>query len=213
MSDRFSRRDRSHKGFRDDDRDFGHYAPPPDRASFAERSDFGARRPSRNDGGPGTETDVTVKWFNPTKGFGFVELSDGSGDAFIGIRVVEAAGQDSLNPGAKLKAIIQPGQRGQQVGSIVEILDLGAAERPRRSPDARGDFQPKGPSRSLEGTVKWFNHDKGFGFVAVQGERDVFLHASALRRSGLSDVADGSPVSIEVVQGNKGDEVQRISLR
>lgn len=50
----------------------------------------------------GPERDATVKWFNKEKGFGFVELGDGSGDAFLHIRAVEAAGHDDLMPGTRL---------------------------------------------------------------------------------------------------------------
>ena len=56
----------------------------------------------RNAAPSGPERDATVKWFNKEKGFGFVELGDGSGDAFLHIRAVEAAGHDDLMPGTRL---------------------------------------------------------------------------------------------------------------
>src|SRR5215210_7656709 len=69
----------------------------------------------------GPEIDATVKWFNPEKGFGFVELSDGSGDAFLHIRAVEAAGHSELQPGTKLTARVAQGQKGPQVTEISNI--------------------------------------------------------------------------------------------
>ena len=69
----------------------------------------------------GPEMDATVKWFNPEKGFGFVELSDGSGDAFLHIRAVEAAGHSELQPGTKLTARVAQGQKGPQVTEISNI--------------------------------------------------------------------------------------------
>ena len=60
----------------------------------------------------GPTVDATVKWFNPEKGFGFAELSDGSGDAFLHIGVVQAAGKETVPPGAKLKCHVGQGQKG-----------------------------------------------------------------------------------------------------
>jgi CspA family cold shock protein len=75
-----------------------------------------------------------VKWFNPEKGFGFAELSDGSGDAFLHIRAVEATGHSELEPGTKLMVRVAPGQRGPQVTEVVSV-DTSTAEprQPRRS--------------------------------------------------------------------------------
>jgi CspA family cold shock protein len=95
------------------------------------------RGPSR--GGPaaaaptGPERDATVKWFNKEKGFGFVELGDGSGDAFLHIRAVEAAGHDDLLPGTRLTVQTAQGQKGPQV-TAVNSVDTSTAEAapPRR---------------------------------------------------------------------------------
>jgi CspA family cold shock protein len=80
----------------------------------------------------GPPQDATVKWFNPEKGFGFVELADGSGDAFLHIRVVEGAGQTEMQPGTKLVIRTAQGQKGPQVTEILEV-DTSTAEpaRPR----------------------------------------------------------------------------------
>ena len=79
------------------------------------------RGPSSFQARSGPEIDATVKWFNPEKGFGFVELSDGSGDAFLHIRAVEAAGYSDLQPGTKLSARVTQGQKGPQVTEISNI--------------------------------------------------------------------------------------------
>src|ERR1041384_7566345 len=63
----------------------------------------------------GPEIEATVKWFNPEKGFGFVELSDGSGDAFLHASVLGRIGATSVNPGDTLEVRVAPGQRGPQV--------------------------------------------------------------------------------------------------
>ena len=80
----------------------------------------------------GPPQDATVKWFNPEKGFGFVEMGDGSGDAFLHVRVVESAGQTEMQPGTKLVIRTAQGQKGPQVTEILEV-DTSTAEpaRPR----------------------------------------------------------------------------------
>jgi CspA family cold shock protein len=60
----------------------------------------------------------------------------------------------------------------------------------------------------LEGTVKWFNADKGFGFIAVDGEDDVFVHWSRIQSEGYKTLADGQAVTFEVVDGPKGREAE-----
>ena len=58
-----------------------------------------------------------------------------------------------------------------------------------------------------EGTVKWFNSEKGFGFIAPDGgSRDVFVHISAVERAGLTGLQDNQKVSFEIVSGRDGRE-------
>ncbi len=54
------------------------------------------------------------------------------------------------------------------------------------------------------GTVKWFNAEKGYGFISQQGAPDVFVHFSAIQMSGYRALEEGQQVEFEVVQGNKG---------
>src|SRR6266446_1506957 len=61
-----------------------------------------------------------VKWFNPEKGFGFVTLADGS-DAFLHVRLLEAAGHSSVAEGMRVKVRIGPGQKGPQVSEVIEV--------------------------------------------------------------------------------------------
>ena len=166
--------------------------------------------------GFGPVVDAVVKWFNPEKGFGFVELSDGTGDAFLHIRALEAAGHATAASGTKLRVRTGQGAKGPQV---TEVLELDASTAEPVAPRARGPresgprFQAdRGPAVQLSGTVKWYNPDKGFGFVAVgDGGKDVFVHASALRRAGLAELAEGQRVTMEVVEGAKGREAASIA--
>jgi CspA family cold shock protein len=79
---------------------------------------------------------------------------------------------------------------------------------PRRGFDAP---VPSGPEQ--QGTVKWYNQAKGFGFIAPEdGGKDVFVHASALRRAGLTELAEGQRVTIQITQGQKGPEAASIRV-
>jgi cold shock protein len=82
------------------------------------------------------------------------------------------------------------------------------AERgPRPRADLRGDDVPPVATGTVEGTVKWYDVKKGFGFIAPQdGGKDIFVHASALARSGLSGLAENARVRLGVREGQKGRE-------
>ena len=95
---------------------FGDFAPPPSVAPV------------------GNSVDAVVKWFKGDKGFGFVELSNGAGDAFLHIGALQQAGYENVPPGAKLKVLVANGVKGQQVTRVLEVDTAGAAERaPQRS--------------------------------------------------------------------------------
>ncbi len=65
----------------------------------------------------------TVKWFNPAKGFGFIEPEDGSKDAFVHISAVERAGLTTLNEGQKVSYELQPGQNGKSSAENLSIIE------------------------------------------------------------------------------------------
>ncbi len=184
----------------------GEWSPPPDLGRTAARY---------SGSGFGQESQATVKWFNADKGFGFVEVADGGGDAFLHASVLERAGAKLVEPGATLRVRTGPGQKGLQVTEVLEIV--GGLSPPGKPLHPRfRDPHPASPAygdgQDVEGTVKWYDPVKGFGFVApADGGKDVFVHATALERSGVRTLTEGQSVRMQVVQGRKGPEVSTIS--
>ncbi|MCT2537718.1 cold-shock protein [Aquibacillus koreensis] len=63
----------------------------------------------------------------------------------------------------------------------------------------------------LQGTVKWFNADKGFGFIEVEGQDDVFVHFSAIQGEGFKTLEEGQSVSFEIEEGNRGPQAANVT--
>jgi CspA family cold shock protein len=196
------------RGF-DDDNFYGNTPSPPVFPTFASSS-------------AAPEMKATVKWFNGEKGFGFVELADGSGDIFLHINALQSSGFQTVNPGATLQVRVGQGQKGRQVEQVISVDESTAAAPRPRSPSDPSRPRPgggAGPRRQVDlssavemiGTVKWYNPDKGFGFVTPQdGGKDVFVHATALERAGMASLHEGQSVRMHVVQGGKGPEAGAI---
>jgi CspA family cold shock protein len=182
--------------------------------------DFGAAprfTPPRFETPSGPPVRAVVKWFKPERGFGFVELSDGSGDAFLHASVLERNGINAVQAGETLEIRVAPGQKGPQVTEVISVDSSTAAPAaPRRSPYPAGNRMA---SPSLEssveegGTVKWFNAQKGFGFIVRDsGGKVAFVHASVLERSGIGTLNEGQRVLIDIAEGRKGPEAVRVRI-
>nr|AMY26731.1 cold shock protein B [synthetic construct]ANC67969.1 cold shock protein B [synthetic construct] len=63
----------------------------------------------------------------------------------------------------------------------------------------------------VEGKVKWFNSEKGFGFIEVEGQDDVFVHFSAIQGEGFKTLEEGQAVSFEIVEGNRGPQAANVT--
>lgn len=191
----------------------------------------------------GADVEVTVKWFDQNRGFGFVKPADGSADALLPGSVVQFAQVDNLPEGTTLVVDLVEGRKGTQV-SAIHSIDTSTA-RPSRPRTGGGGFGggdrgdrgdrggdrgdrfggpgggggggggrrgPMGETTDVEGTVKWFNNDKGFGFIMPDGGgRDVFVHVRAVERSGMGQISEGQRVRASVRQGEKGPEAVTVS--
>ena len=154
----------------------------------------------------GFQTEAVVKWFNLTKGFGFVAPADGSSDAFLHMSALARAGLQQIAEGTKLLVQIGDGPKGRQVMAIVQVLGMGEVpQSPGRA--------AQGPEIEMTGTVKWFKPDKGFGFVMPDDkDKDVFVHRSVVQRAGLEFLEPGQKVRMRVHTAAKGREATWIEL-
>ena len=152
-----------------------------------------------------------VKWFSPDKGFGFVALSDGSGDAFLHGSLLAQSGINAVQPGETLEVRVGPGHKRPHVTEVLSV-DSGTAAPMASQQSSAQATTLNGPSVEETGTVKWFNAEKGYGFISLDGGNDVFVHVSALERSGITSLAEGQPVIVDVIEGRKGLEATRIRL-
>ncbi len=146
-----------------------------------------------------------VKWFDPSKGFGFIVSDQTDADILLHANVLRNFGQGSVADGAGIEVRIQRTQRGVQA---VEVLCI---EPPEGTALAFGEdaaqmvgadilLLPLEPAR-----VKWYDKGKGFGFANVFGRaEDVFVHAEVLRVSGFADLTAGEAVALRIIEGRRG---------
>ncbi len=196
------------RGRRDEFGDVG-FEPRPPRSAGPGASaggDFGRQQQVTQ-----ANVTATVKWFNATKGFGFVAPSDGSPDAFLHISALERAGMTQINEGATITCDLGQGQRGPQVVWVHDVDNSTAMAAPAAATAARR--VDRGPSQTVEGVVKFFSAEKGFGFVAVdEGGKDVFVHAKALERSGIKTLETGQRVRVTTTLGQKGPQADTVDI-
>lgn len=150
-----------------------------------------------------------VKWFDVTRGFGFLVDDDQAGDVLIHFSVLQPHGRRSLPEGARLECIAVQRQRGLQATEILSI-DLSSAIEP--APRVRADGDRVDPTAMLDQagafepvTVKWFNRLKGYGFLVRSSDSaDIFVHMETLRRAGLHEVEPDQRLRARIVDGRKG---------
>lgn len=148
-----------------------------------------------------------VKWFDTTKGYGFVVGDDGEGDILLHGNVLRHYGFTSVAEGAEVVLEIQITERGRQAVEVVEIVPDAEVSGPAELDDVLGDAAgPLEPAR-----VKWFDRVKGFGFVNVFGRSDdIFLHMETLRQYGYGEVLAGDVLAVRVTAGPRGPMVYEV---
>lgn len=154
-----------------------------------------------------TGVTATVKWFNTSKGFGFVAPQDGSSDAFLHISVVQRAGLNAIAQGAVIVCDLEAGPKGPQVSTILSVDNSDAVE------GGGGGMGGGDDDAIIEGVVKFFSADKGFGFVTPDsGGKDVFIGIGSLNRSGLQALESGQRVRLNTRMGKKGPMAEEVEV-
>ena len=140
-----------------------------------------------------------VKFFNPQKGFGFIVRDDGGEDVFVHISAVEQAGLTDLADGQPLEfTLVDRGGRVSATNLRIEGEPM-AVERAERGP------QRQLTGEKAQGTVKFFNSMKGFGFISRDdGQPDAFVHISAVERAGLPTINEGDRFEFDIEVDRRG---------
>ena len=155
----------------------------------------------------------TMKWFDATRGFGFLVSDQAKGDILVHFSVLKEHDRRSLPEGAVVECLVARQERGLQARRVLSIDLSNAVVADVQRPTASSARERVDPAALLDEAgafepvrVKWFNRLKGYGFLVRDEDdsQDIFVHMETVRRGGLTDLAPDQPLRARIAMGRKG---------
>jgi CspA family cold shock protein len=150
------------------------------------------------------EISGTIKWFDASKGYGFIVPDNGWPDVLLHVTVLRRDGYQTAYEGARLVCECVQRAKGYQAFRILS-MDESTAIHPAQMLPPRTHVTVTPTSGLERAQVKWFNRLRGFGFLTMgEGTPDIFVHMETLRRFGMTELRPGQYVLVRFGPGSKG---------